>query len=399
MSSSTAAQPYSEQTRERVVCRLDAERPGPTLIVLGGVHGNEPAGVRALERVAAGMRQAGLPLVGSFVAVAGNLGGLAENRRFIHRDLNRAWTAARVAALRAQDLAQDSAEDREQRELLEVFEDSLARARGPVVFMDLHSSSAPGASFTCIADTVPNRRLAMSLPVPTILGLEECIDGATMEFFSERGLIAVAVEGGQHQDPRTVENLEAAVWLGLVGVGLVGAWQIDVEGYRRTLRSSADGLPPVLAVRYRHVVSPERQFHMQPGYQSFQLVRKGDLLAQEAGTGLRAGEDGRVLLPLYQGQGEDGYFLCRPVRRIWLHVARILQAWGVDRILASLPGVQRDPTNPDAMLVNPRVARFWPVEIFHLLGFRKRRQAGDLLRFSRRRVRSEAWDVGPLRRP
>jgi Succinylglutamate desuccinylase / Aspartoacylase family len=335
--------------------------------------------------------------VGTFVAVAGNLGGLAQNRRFLHRDLNRAWTADRVAALRAQDMVQDNAEDREQRELLAVFEDCLARARGQVVFVDLHSSSADGASFTCIADTIPNRRLAMALPVPTILGLEECIDGATMEFFSEKGLVAVAVEGGQHQDPRTVDNLEAAVWLALVRVGLVGAGQVDVQGFRRTLRASAQGLPPVLEVRYRHVVTPERGFKMQPGYVSFQPVKKGELLAVEAGGELRALEDGRILLPLYQGQGEDGYFLCRSVRRLWLRVARILQAAGADRILPLLPGVRRIPGQPDALLVDPRVARFWPVEIFHLLGFRKRRRAGDLLRFSRRRMRPEAWDLGPRR--
>jgi len=395
VSSSTAAHPFSEQTLQRVLCRRESTKPGPTLIVVGGVHGNEPGGVQALKRVAAGMSEAGLPLVGSFVAVAGNLGGLAQDQRFLHRDLNRAWTADKVAALRARDTALDNAEDHEQRELLEVFEDCLARARGPVVFMDLHSSSADGASFACIADTIPNRRLAMSLPVPTILGLEECIDGATMEFFSERGLMAVAVEGGRHQDPRTIDNLEAAVWLALAAVGLVAAEQIDAEGFRRTLRASADGLPPLLEVRHRHVVYPDREFRMQPGYQSFQPVKKGEFLAVEAGEELRAGEDGRVLLPLYQGQGEDGYFLCRSVRPFWLHVARILQATGVDRILPWLPGVQVDPGHPDALLVSHRLSRFLAVEIFHLLGFRKRRQVGDMLRFSRRRMRPEAWDIGP----
>ncbi len=398
MSSSIAAEPFSEQTRERVLCRREAATPGPTLIVLGGVHGNEPGGVQALERVAARMSEASLPVVGSFVAVAGNLGGLAQNRRFLNRDLNRAWTAGKVAALRSQELIHDSAEDREQRELLEVFEDCLARARGPVVFVDLHSSSAEGPSFTCIADTVPNRRLAMSLPVPMILGLEECIDGATMEFFSERGLVAVAVEGGQHNNPRTVDNLEAAVWLALVAVGLVPAAQVDVAGFRRTLRESARGLPPVLEVRHRHVVVPGLGFRMQPGYQSFQQVRKGELLALEGGQELRAGQDGVILLPLYQGQGEDGYFLCRRVRPFWLHVARILQSLGVAHALPLLPGVRRDPVHrdPDTLLVNPRVARFLAVELFHLLGFRKRRQVGNMLRFSRRRMRPEAWRVGPL---
>jgi succinylglutamate desuccinylase len=365
------------------------------VIAVGGIHGNEPAGVHALERVVAAVERSNLSVVGSFVAVAGNLGGLARNQRFLDRDLNRAWTADQVAALRAQDPGRDTAEDREQRALLDVFEECLARARGPVVFLDLHSSSAAGASFSCLADTIPNRHLAMSLPVPTILGLEECIDGAVMEFFSERGLTALAIEGGQHADPRTVDNLEAAVWLTLVATGVLARGEVDTEGFHRTLRASAQGAPAVLQVRHRHVVRPEQEFVMEPGYRSFQTVTKGELLARQADRDLRAGENGHILLPLYQGQGEDGYFLCRSVRPFWLHVARALRALHLDAPLRWLPGVRRDPQDRDALLVSPVLARFLAVQIFHLLGFRKRRRVGEQLRFSRRRVHRESWSLRP----
>ncbi len=132
----------------RVLGRFDSDRSGPMVIALGGIHGNEPAGVQALERVVAHMDRTNLSLAGSLVALAGNLGGLARNQRFLDRDLNRAWTADNVVQLRSRDPATDNAEDREQRELLEVFEDCMQRARGPVVFLDLHTSSAAGASFS-----------------------------------------------------------------------------------------------------------------------------------------------------------------------------------------------------------------------------------------------------------
>ena len=42
----------------------DNGRPGPTLLVLGGVHGNEPAGVVALQRVLGRLRETDLPISG-----------------------------------------------------------------------------------------------------------------------------------------------------------------------------------------------------------------------------------------------------------------------------------------------------------------------------------------------
>ena len=36
---------------ERVLGRLRGDDPGPTLLVVGGVHGNEPSGLSAMHRI------------------------------------------------------------------------------------------------------------------------------------------------------------------------------------------------------------------------------------------------------------------------------------------------------------------------------------------------------------
>jgi hypothetical protein len=54
-------------------------------------------------------------------------------------------------------------------------------------------------------------------------------------------------------------------------------------------------------------------------------------------------------------------------------------------VVPLLPGVARRSTEPDSFVVDPRVARFQVVNVFHLLGFRHRRARGDVLVFSRRR--------------
>jgi succinylglutamate desuccinylase len=93
-----------------------------------------------------------------------------------------------------------------------------------------------------------------------------------------------------------------------------------------------------------------------------------------------------VLLPLYQGQGEDGFFLCRDVHPLWLRLARWLRRLRLDALLPLLPGVSRHREQPDALLVDPGVARLLVREVFHLFGYRHCRPAAGRLVFTRRRV-------------
>jgi hypothetical protein len=91
------------------------------------------------------------------------------------------------------------------------------------------------------------------------------------------------------------------------------------------------------------------------------------------------------MLPLYQALGDDGFFLARTVRPFWLRIASGLRSARLDAVVHLLPGVRRDPGDPDTLLVDPRVARWFVTEVFHLLGFRRERRRGDRLAFTRRR--------------
>ena len=377
MSSLTREGGRDTHTWRRVLGVHDTGIPGPTLISLGGVHGNEPAGVHALTRVLDHLKSRSVPLRGRLVALAGNLSALAAGERFVDRALNRSWAADDIEALRAAgepaagDTVGEAAEDHEQRELLELLDKIIAEANGPVIFLDLHTSSAHGPSFSCMSDTLANRRIALVLRIPVILGLEECIDGALMEYFNCRRMPALAVEGGRHDDPESVRHLEAAVYLALDAVRMLSRGTLDLREHREALRRSAKGQPPVLEILHHQHVEPGDEFEMEPGFRSFAPVAKGQLLARYNGIELRAPETCRILLPLYQGQGEDGFFLARPVGKLWLRLAAVLRRLRLHAILHWLPGVRRHPDKPGSLLVEPRIARFFCVPLFHLLGFRR----------------------------
>ncbi len=378
---------------EHVLGELDAGRAGATVVVVGGLHGNEPAGVHAAQRVLA--RLAGgehaltggeHALAGRFVALAGNLAGLAADRRFLEHDLNRIWSAPARARVRSREALERSPDEREMLALLALLDAEGARARGPLVVLDLHTSSAPGPPFCCISDALPSRRIALRLGVPILLGIEESIEGSLLEFCQERGHVAIAFEGGRHADPQTVDHHEAAIWIALAAAGVVAPrdWP-EVARSHALLDGAARGFPRVVEVRFRQELLAGHGFVMEPGFQTFHRVRAGQVLARDRSGEVRAFDDGLVLLPLYQGLGSDGFFIGRSVQPTWLWVSFCLRRLGLASLLPLMPGVRRHPQRAGGLLVDPRVARWFPVEVLHLLGYRRLPPEAGRLVFARRR--------------
>ncbi|MFQ5502498.1 MAG: succinylglutamate desuccinylase/aspartoacylase family protein [Phycisphaerae bacterium] len=370
----------------RIVGRYHGERPGPSIVVVGGIHGNEDAGILALKRVFKTLEKIRPTFSGQLVGIAGNLTALQRGERFISEDLNRAWTPDRVARIkRADPNPLEQIEDIEMHGLLTALEAAFDSARGPVYFLDLHTSSAPGAPFVLLGDTLRNRRFALKFPVPVILGLEEQIDGVLLEYVNSLGHIALGFEAGQHDAPESIDYFEAALWIALIEAGAIDANHVpEAHTARERLTRSVDHLPSVLEIRYRHGIEPDDGFTMRPGFTNFKVVRAGDVLASDEEGEVRARCHGRVLLPLYQGQGNDGFFIAREVRPFWLRVSSILRHLRVDRLVSLLPGIRRDPEQPESLIVS-RIAHRPALSLLHLLGFRKVREVGQNLIVSRRR--------------
>lgn len=380
MTTLTAVEPTTERGIERIIGQRVGRQAGPTLICVGSMHGNEPAGRLGVARVFAKLAERGLELKGELVGLVGNRAAVAKGTRFVHFDLNRHFKPPRLQASIEGELADSTiAEDRELDELRLELAAIAARARGPVFFLDLHTTSGKGYPFAVMSDTLRNREFALHFPVPIIVGLEEELEGTLSEFVGCLGHVAVGFEGGQHDDPESIELSEAAVWIALASAGLLphGVVPEEVAGFDR-LRATCKKLPPVFEVRYRQAIKPEDGFVMEPGFASFDEITKGQLLARGlGGREYRAREQGHILMPLYQKQGEDGYFEVRTFSPFWLRFSKALRHLRVDHVLHWLPGVRRHEKSPDALVIDRRVARFLTLQISHLLGFRRHRSAGE----------------------
>ena len=86
---------------ERVIGQYTGEVKGPLLIVLGGMHGNEPAGVKAIDLLfkmleVEPITNPEFKFHGKIIGIRGNLRALEEGKRFIVKDINRQWIPEQV---------------------------------------------------------------------------------------------------------------------------------------------------------------------------------------------------------------------------------------------------------------------------------------------------------------
>jgi succinylglutamate desuccinylase len=371
---------------EHLIGEFVGDAAGATLIVFGGVHGNEAAGVRALRKIAKTLPDFTPKLRGRVYFLAGNTRAVQKGVRFVDADLNRHWTLANIKRNQSDsDGGAPLSEDREQRELLKILNEILRTAQGEVYALDLHSTSAEGVPFATVGDTLRNRAFARKFPVTILLGIEEQLEGTILEYLNNAGAVTLGYEGGQHYAASTVAAHEALVWLALVNAGILEKEDLpDFAKHWETLEA-ATGKPRIVEVRYRHAITEADEFRMQPGFENFQPVRRGDLLAEQKNGAVYASETGMILMPLYQKLGEDGFFLGREVAPFWLWLSGVLRRLKIGNLMHLLPGVKKSASDRDVFEIDTRIARFFPLQIFHLLGFRKRRWQGNKLVVSRRR--------------
>ncbi|MFG0275367.1 MAG: succinylglutamate desuccinylase/aspartoacylase family protein, partial [Phycisphaerales bacterium] len=141
-------------SREHVAGVYDAGRAGPTLLCVGRLHANEPAGLEAALRVIDRLeRERPDAMLGRVVAIAGNIRAVERSDpdlRSIDRDLNRVWTDALVERVETAELATLRTEDAEVREISAALRSIARDATGPALLVDLHTTSADSPPFVFI---------------------------------------------------------------------------------------------------------------------------------------------------------------------------------------------------------------------------------------------------------
>jgi predicted deacylase len=285
-----------------------ASQPGPRLIVLGAVHGNETCGTRAIERVLAELDTAALQVVRgsvSFVPIANPL-AYQRGQRSGERNLNR--------KLCVHADPQD-------------FEDRIANVLCPLLaqheaLLDLHSFHTAGEPFAMIGPRdntgplEPFARAAEEEALALRLGPRRIVEGwldayargverrqqpatvtqplatdasygvGTTEFMRSQGGYAVTLECGQHADPAAPEVAYRAIRHTLAQLELV-------DEPAPTARADIELLRLAEVTDRQH---PDDR--LARAWASYDPVCRGDLIGTRAdGTPLHAPADGFIVFP------------------------------------------------------------------------------------------------------
>lgn len=289
------------------VVNLCAEEPGPSLLVLGAVHGNETCGATAILRFLREVEEGRHELqrgCATLVPVS-NPRAYAEGRRFTERNLNRY-------------LVPQAKPD--------CYEARLGNILCPLIercdaLLDLHSYPDGGPPFAMVG--TPNeaeRAFAGSLGVATLLtGWEDAYRATgraaneakdadesigTEEYARRCGKISTTLECGDHTDPEAPGVAYRAILGALAHLGMIAAPPTDAP----------EAPPPA-----RHLVTMEQVFYRDgPGaltraWRNLDPVRAGDLIARlDNGTELRAPKDGVLILPdRHAGDGQEWFYTGR----------------------------------------------------------------------------------------
>lgn len=374
---------------ERVIGIEDEGRPGPLVLLVAGLHGNEPGGVAALLQLFDELD--GVETAGRVVGLAGNLGALRARKRHLGVDLNRMWTADNIRALGVRPPKDDLPDEAELRALfltVEAERTAAAAIGRDVVLVDLHSTSGSGSGFSVLPDAVPARRLARAIGLPAVLGLEDRIEGPMLTWCASQGDTAIVVEGGQHDAPTTRTVLHAATLLALDHLGVLPENHAGIEDARRLIDRTRGDAPRVLEINHTHHIPRGERFAMDPGWFNFRPVRRGEPLAHaipspDVERVVTSPASGYMLMPLYQEIGDEGFFLCRRVRRTWLVASRLVRRKWIERALVVLPGVRSIEVERGRVEVR-RGAGPWLARLLRVFGYRRHSPSGASTAWFRR---------------
>jgi succinylglutamate desuccinylase len=301
---------------DRIIGRLRGPKTGPLLIAIGGVHGNELAGVSAIEKVFQLLfleKQAhpGFAYQGTFLGVRGNLQALMQSKRFIDRDLNRIMTSDEIEQIRNQPEESRLQEEKECLQLIDLITSEIDKVSpGLTLILDLHTTTASGGVFSIAADDEMSLRLAKGLHVPVILGIAEGLKGTTIDYFNQpkKNTFCVVFEAGQHEDPLSVERTVSAIINCMRSIAAVDPIHVD-HHHDELLIRLAQGLPRVTRLSYHYKIQPGENFIMKTGFQNFDHIHKGQALAENKDGIITSPQDGFILMPKYQTLGDDGFFI------------------------------------------------------------------------------------------
>lgn len=246
---------------------IEGSNPGPTSVILAGVHGNEPAGIRAFENIIPHLEID----AGKIIFDIGNPEAVKLGVRYKDINLNRMLLPAECFSPKQR----ETIEYQRSRDLINLLEKADA-------LLDLHTSRNEKSQVFAICEE-NSLKIAAQLPVRLVCtGFDEFEPGATDGFMKDK--IGVCVECGQHSDPKAETLAYQAIHAFLVAMGHFKDG--DVYAYKQKI------------VRVFHLHRNESSFVRSRHFADFEPLKAGTIIGLDGQNEVRNDDDCLILFAL-----------------------------------------------------------------------------------------------------
>jgi predicted deacylase len=262
------------------VLTFDSGKPGPVLLVLGSVHGNEKCGTHAIGRAVMELRSGVLSLDRGklvFVPIC-NPEAYRRNERYVEANLNRVVRKRDNPTVYEHKLANE-----------------LAEIIGKADFMlDLHSYTSGVRPFLFVEyDTPEERAFAAAMRIPfwvtgwnaLYADQQDLWQGDTCTYAFEQGKLALLVECGQHDDPQAAHVGYRCIRAALAHFGLTAAFD-----------AQETSPPQVNMLHSMHIKKKEGKL-LKPWQHLDPISRGTPVLQYDDGEIILSPIDGVVIMP------------------------------------------------------------------------------------------------------
>lgn len=271
--------------------RYEGALPGPSIFVLGGVHGNERVGIlvvrQLVQELAEGKREV---VAGTLTIGLGNPAAVEKNVRAIEgRNLNRYFSSSVLGT-------DDGSYEYQRAQLIAGY------IREADIFIDIHSTNEPSVPFVASKNDDAHRDVFCwftpdrVLVDPTYMfGGGEAV--ATEEYANTQGKVGICFETGWAVDESVAPRVFSSLMQYLCYKGIFA-------GDKPAVPEAGADIYQLAQVFYRgqhpFVFAPGR------GLRSFEAISARDVVGTEGDMEVQVSDDGVLIFPIHPDQQENG---------------------------------------------------------------------------------------------
>lgn len=261
------------------IIELIGKEPGPTSMILVGVHGNEICGVKALNKT--------LPTLeiqkGKVLFAYGNPRAIEQNVRYTETNLNRMFKPS------------ENLSEKEKISYEYSRAQFLKKNFNQVdVLLDIHASFTPTSQRFIICE--PNsKEITKYLPFSLIVsGFDQVEPGGTDYYMNSIGKIGICVECGYLGDQKSVDIAEESILAFLhAREHIVGEKQVSKQDY----------------IQMYSIHITKNNFKLAKEFSDFEEIKFNQLIGLDEQEEVRAQKDSIILFARNVEKGGDEAFL------------------------------------------------------------------------------------------